>query len=135
MPVIKSAIKRNKQAAVRNLRNQAVKTAIRKDVRQVTDAMAAGEAKQVVELFRAAVSEIDRGVKKGVLHPNTAARKKSRLNALIKKTLGEATKPTKVTKTAKPAATAKPKTTAAKTPAKKLAAKKPAAKATKTTKK
>ncbi len=123
MPVIKSAIKRNKQAAVRNLRNQAVKTAIRKDVRAVTDAMAAGEAKKVVELFRAAASEIDRGVKKGVLHPNTAARKKSRLNALIKKTLGEAAKPVKVTKTAKPAVAAKPKATAA--------TKKPAAKTTK----
>lgn len=133
MPVIKSAIKRNKQAAVRNKRNVVVKTAIRKDVRAVTDAIAAGDAKKTVELFRAATSEIDRAVKKGVLHANTAARKKSRLNAVIKKALGEAAKPTKVTKTAKPAAT-KP-AAAKKTTPKATAAKKPTAqKSPKTTK-
>ena len=125
MPVIKSAIKRNKQAAVRNKRNVVVKTAIRKDVRAVTDAIASGDAKKTVELFRAATSEIDRAVKKGVLHANTAARKKSRLNAVIKKALGEAAKPTKVTKTSKPVAT---KPAAAKKTAPRATAKKPAAK-------
>lgn len=121
MPIIKSAIKRNKQASVRRSRNLVIKAAVKADVRAVTDAMAAGDAKKTAEAYRAAVSEIDRAVKNGTLHKGTAARKKSRLNSLIKTTMGEKTKPTKVTKsTAKPAA--------------KTAAKKPAAKKT-TTKK
>lgn len=115
MPIIKSALKRNKQASVRRSRNLVVKAAVKADVRAVTDAMAAGDAKAVSEAYRAAVSEIDRAVKKGTFHAGTAARKKSRLNSLIKSTMGDKTKPTKVTKAAKPAA--------AKTPAKKPAAK------------
>lgn len=119
MPLIKSAIKRNKQTAVRRARNVATKQAVKADVRVVHDAMAAGDAKKVAEAFRAAASEIDRAVKKGTLHPNTAARKKSRLNHLIKKTMGADTKPTKVTKTKAPAQKA-----AAKPAAKKSATKK-----------
>jgi len=114
MPIIKSAIKRNTQAQARRTRNLAVKSAVKSDVRAVNDALAAGDKKKITETFRAAVSEIDRAVKKGTLHANTAARKKSRLNAVIKKSLGE-------TKVATPA---KPKASAAKKPA----AKKPAAK-------
>jgi small subunit ribosomal protein S20 len=119
MPIIKSAIKRNKQAQVRRSRNLLVKAAVKADVRAVGDAMATGDGKKAAEAFRAAVSEVDRAVKKGTLHANTAARKKSRLNAKMKATLGTASKPTKVTKTAAPK-------TAAKAPAKKPASKKTA---------
>lgn len=106
MPLIKSAIKRNKQAQVRRSRNLVVKSAIRTEVKAVQAALGAEDAKLTAESFRKATSEIDRAVKKGTLHPNTAARRKSRLNALIKRTLAEkAQAPTAPKKTAtKPAA-------------------------------
>ena len=119
MPIIKSAIKRVRQTAKRRSHNLQVKRAIHADVRAVMDAIEAKDAKAATEAYRAAVSEIDRAVKKGTLHTGTAARQKSRLNAKVKAAFGDATKPAKVAKT-KPAA---------KAPAKKAApAKKPAAK-------
>lgn len=40
-------------------------------------ALATGE--DAVETVRAAISELDRAARKGVIHPNNAARRKSRL--------------------------------------------------------
>jgi len=124
MPIIKSAIKRVRQTAKRRSHNLQVKRAIHADVRVVMDAIEAKDAKAATEAYRAAVSEIDRAVKKGTLHTGTAARQKSRLNAKVKAAFGDATKPAKVAK-AKPAAKAPAKKA---TLAKKPAAKKPTAK-------
>ncbi len=118
MPIIKSAIKRNRQQAKRRSHNLKVKSAVKADIKTLFTAVEAGDSKAVTDAFKAAQSELDRAVKKGTLHKNTAARKKSRLSALI-------------IKTAKPAERSEK-------PAKAPAAKKPAAKkapAKKTTKK
>lgn len=124
MPIIKSAIKRARQTAKRRSHNLKVRTAVKQDVRVALDAAATGDAKSTETALRAAQSEIDRAVKKGTLHKNTAARRKSRLVAVINKTLA----PTETDKAAKPKAAGK---TAVKKPvAKKPAAKKPTAKPT-----
>lgn len=52
-----------------------VKTAIKK----FEIALAGGEMEKAKEQLRQAIRTIDKAVTKGVLHPNTAARKKSRL--------------------------------------------------------
>jgi small subunit ribosomal protein S20 len=125
MPIIKSAIKRNRQAAKRRSHNLKVRALVKQDVKDVVTAVEAGDASGVAKAFQAAQSEIDRAVKKGTLHRNTAARRKSRLSAFITRSLGETPV---VTKTKVKPATAK------KAAAKKPVAKKPAAKKT-TTKK
>ncbi|HUC20622.1 MAG TPA: 30S ribosomal protein S20, partial [Candidatus Polarisedimenticolaceae bacterium] len=79
MPIIKSAIKRVKQSAKRRSHNLQVKRAIHQDVRAFTDALSSGDTKATTETLRAAISEIDRAVKKGTIHRNTASRRKSRL--------------------------------------------------------
>ena len=107
MPIIKSAIKRNRQAAKRRSLNLKVRASVKADVRALTDVVAAGEAKVIAEAFQAAQSEIDRAVKKGTLHKNTASRKKSRLSAMITKAAKpaeKAEKPKAATTAAKPAA-------------------------------
>ena len=114
MPIIKSAIKRVRQTAKRRSQNLRVKAAVRQDVRTVMDALAAGDAKTAETALRAAQSEIDRAVKKGTLHKNTAARRKSRLVAASIKALSPVEK-----------TEAKPK---AKSISAKSATKKPAAK-------
>lgn len=48
-------------------------------MRAFTDALATGDTKTTAETLKAAISEIDRAVKKGTLHRNTAGRRKSRL--------------------------------------------------------
>lgn len=119
MPIIKSAIKRNKQAQLRRQRNLVVKQAVKTDVRAVQAALSTGDKKKVDSALRAAFSEIDRAVKKGTLHANTAARKKSRLNATAK--LAMAAKPAKTEAKTEAKAT---KPAAKKTPAKKPTTKK-----------
>ncbi len=132
MPIIKSAIKRAKQAVVRRSRNLQVKRAIKQDVTALHTALAAGDAKVIDTSLSATYSEIDRAVRKHTLHKNTAARRKSALAHAVAKSLGaEATpveaKTTKGAGKGKKATTAK--TTAKKAPAVKAAvAKKPAAK-------
>lgn len=123
MPIIKSAIKRVRQSAKRRSRNLQIKRAVHQDVRSLNDAVASGDAAQTTEALRQAISEIDRAVKKGVLHQNTASRRKSKLT----KHANAVAKPVKAKGAAKPKTKA-----AAKPAAKKPAAKKaPAKKATK----
>jgi small subunit ribosomal protein S20 len=90
MPIIKSAIKRVRQSAKRRSRNLQVKRAIHQDVRVFSDALTANDTKAVPETLRAAISEIDRAVKKGTLHRNTAARRKSSLQKRANAVLGSA---------------------------------------------
>ena len=123
MPNIKSAIKRVKQSQVRRSRNLKVLSAIKKDVKAVNLAAEARDQKAADIALRAAISEIDRAVKKGTLHKNTAARKKSRLVAATKKTLAAPPKAEKVFKAKAKVEAAAKKPVAKKAPAKKAPAK------------
>ncbi len=123
MPIIKSAIKRAKQATVRRERNVATK----KDVKSAVKTF---HAKPTAKTLAAAQSEIDTAVKKNVLNKNTAARRKSAL-AKVAKEAGVKLDAAKKAPAAKTAATKAPaKKPATKTAAKPASAKKPAAKAT-----
>ena len=82
MANIKSQKKRNRQNITRRQRNKAVTSDLRTSIRKVREAAAAGEPTD--ELFKAAQKRIDTAAAKGVIHPNTAARKKSRLAASIR---------------------------------------------------
>lgn len=79
MANIKSAIKRARLAEIRTLRNQAVKTSVKTAARKVEAALSAGDNAAMEASYRQAASLIDKAVSKGVLHKNTAARKKARL--------------------------------------------------------
>ncbi|MCI7111682.1 MAG: 30S ribosomal protein S20, partial [Megasphaera elsdenii] len=52
-------------------------------IRRTTEAIAAGDAEAVKKAFDKASSVIDSAAQKGVLHKNTAARKKSRLASKV----------------------------------------------------
>lgn len=80
MPIIKSAIKRAKQSEVRRLRNLKTKTAVKKDIRAVLDNPA---GKDAAKALSQAYSDIDKAVKRGILHANTAARRKASLAKAI----------------------------------------------------
>lgn len=83
MANIKSQKKRNRQNEKRRLRNKTVTSDLKTSIKKVQAAAAAGEPTD--ELFRAAQKKIDAAAAKGVLHPKTAARKKSRLAASLSK--------------------------------------------------
>ncbi len=77
MANIKSQIKRNRQNEVRAARNKAAKSELKTRIKAVSNAAGTGE--EAADLYRAAQKRIDMAVTKGLLHPNTAARRKSRL--------------------------------------------------------
>ena len=88
MPNIKSAKKRVLVAERNNARNTAVKSKIKTAVRRVLEALK-NTPEKVQELLNNAYKTIDKSVSKGVLHKNTAARKKSRLTKFVNKTLSK----------------------------------------------
>lgn len=80
----KSAKTRIRRTARRTVINGNRVSRIRTFVRKVERAIAAGSKDDAAAALKAAEPEIMRGVTKGVLHKNTAARKVSRLNARVK---------------------------------------------------
>ncbi len=83
----KSALKRNKQNKVRNARNTHVRSTMRTLVKQVREAVAAGEKDTAQDALSKAIPYIDKTSTKGVIHKSTASRKISRLTKLVN-TLG-----------------------------------------------
>lgn len=79
MPNIKSAIKRAKTSEKRRLRNASRRSALRTAVKAVETAVANNDINAAREAFKLAAKKLDKAVTKGLLHKNTAARKKSRL--------------------------------------------------------
>jgi len=74
---IKSQIKRNRQNERARQRNKQVRSELHTRTKKVLTAAENGE--ETAEALQAAIRRIDTAASKGVLHKNTAARKKSRL--------------------------------------------------------
>ncbi len=74
----KSALKRIKTSALRTARNRRIKSTVKTAVKKVQDAAAQGP-EETRETYVKAQKTLDKAVSKGVLHKNSAARKKSRL--------------------------------------------------------
>lgn len=79
MPNIKSAIKRTKTNEKRRLRRMSQKSAMRTSVKKFLAAVEQQEKEQAGTLLREAKRKLDKGVTKGLIHKNAAARQKSRL--------------------------------------------------------
>jgi small subunit ribosomal protein S20 len=80
-----SARKRIRQTEKRTIRNRARRSRVRTFLRKVEQAIAQGDKSVAQEAFKAAQPELQRAATKGVLHPNSVARKLSRLSSRIKK--------------------------------------------------
>jgi small subunit ribosomal protein S20 len=78
------ARKRVRQAEKRRQHNASIRSAARTYIKKVVNAIAAGDRTQAEAAFKAAVPVIDRTARKGIIHPNKAARHKSRLNQHIR---------------------------------------------------
>jgi small subunit ribosomal protein S20 len=125
-----SASKRHRQSLRRRERNRARRTVARSAVRRARELIAAGAQDDAQAAVREASSILDRAGRKGIVHANNAARRKSRLmrqlNALQEARAEEAAPPKRRTRT-----TAKPRASAAKT---KAPARKPASRSARTKK-
>jgi len=78
MANIKSQIKRNRQNEKARLRNKAVRSELKTRTKRALSAAEMGDDNSTA-ITREAVKRIDKAASKGVIHKNTAARRKSRL--------------------------------------------------------
>ncbi|MDR3111538.1 MAG: 30S ribosomal protein S20 [Planctomycetaceae bacterium] len=88
MPNTPSAKKRLRQDDVISKRNRSWRSAIRNRCKKVVAAINASNLEQAEAFYKDAVRILDRAGAKKLIHKNAAARKKSRLTAMIKKLKG-----------------------------------------------
>ena len=78
-----SALRQHKQSQERRLRNHAVKSALRTQIRKVLALAEKKDGPNAKAALVAAYKLLDRAVSKGVIHKNNGARHKSRLSARV----------------------------------------------------
>lgn len=75
----RSAAKAHRQSLKKRLRNRKVQSETKSAVRRAVTSIASGDLETARADVRAAIRTLDRTASKGVVHPNNAARRKSRL--------------------------------------------------------
>jgi small subunit ribosomal protein S20 len=76
---IKSAIKRIRSSGRKQKHNRIVRGRARTADKKARAVLAEGKTSEAQAIIKQAVSELDRAAGKGVIHKNSAARRKSRL--------------------------------------------------------
>jgi len=79
LPQIKSAKKRVRSTETRRVRNKAVSSECKSSIVKAEKLIFLGELELAKEAVIVAASTLDKAAEKGVIHPNNAARRKSRL--------------------------------------------------------
>lgn len=80
MPKGKTDTKRFEKQEKRHVRNRAVRSAVKTYVSRAREAISGGAGEEtILTSVQRATQELDRAAKKGIIHPNNAARRKSRL--------------------------------------------------------
>lgn len=78
-----SALKRARQTERRTAKNRMNTSRLRSSLRDMRESLTNGDKGAAEQAYRKTVSALDKAIQKGVLHENTAARYKSRLNARL----------------------------------------------------
>ena len=86
MPNSPSAKKALRKSLTRRDQNRPQRTALRTAVKKVRKAVEAKDEAGARDAFKVAVKKLDQSADKELIHKNTAARVKSRLSALLRKT-------------------------------------------------
>ncbi len=85
MPNIKSAKKRVELTKAAAARNKAEKTQLKTNLKKFDAAYTEGNREAADAAYKIAVKAVDQAVNKGLLHKNTAARKKSSMTLKLNK--------------------------------------------------
>jgi len=75
----RSAAKAHRQSIKRRIRNRVFKSSTKTAVKRAAETIAGGDLDAARDDIRSAIRALDRAAQKGVLHPNNASRRKSRL--------------------------------------------------------
>jgi small subunit ribosomal protein S20 len=87
----KSAQKQVRAAQRRRLRNKSVRSQAKTMVKKAEEFIFSGQVKQAEGEVKAAISSLDKAAEKGIIHPNNAARRKSRLMKKLNQAKAETT--------------------------------------------
>ena len=79
MPSSRSARKQVRVSERKRLRNKSIQSLCKTNITKAERLIFSGELESAQEAAVAAISSLDRAAEKGVIHPNNAARRKSRL--------------------------------------------------------
>ena len=79
MPQTKSAQKQVRVAGRRQLRNKSIRSLCKTNITKAEKLIFSGELELAKQAVVAAISSLDKAAEKGVIHPNNASRRKSRL--------------------------------------------------------
>jgi small subunit ribosomal protein S20 len=79
MPIIDSAVKRMRQNKIRRMRNRQIRSRMRTQIKKFRSLVEQGAIDEARQTLPSVYSVIDSTARKGVIHPNTAGRYKSRL--------------------------------------------------------
>jgi len=86
----RSAEKRERQNQVRRMRNRATKSTMRTAIKKFDAAVVAGDKDAAASALALSIKLLDTTAGKGVIHQNTASRKKSRLQNRFNKLTAQA---------------------------------------------
>lgn len=84
MPNTASAAKQARASVRRRIRNRAVTSYVHSIQKSFLSLLSSGKKDDAKALYPKLVSTLDKAVKRGLLHANAAARRKSRLGARLK---------------------------------------------------
>lgn len=85
MPNIKSAKKRVRVIQRKTLYNQRIKSQLKTYIKKFEMLAEQGNAEEAKNAFTMAIKKLDQAAAKGVIHKNTASRKKSQLTLKLNK--------------------------------------------------
>ena len=79
MPIIKSAQKQVRASERKRVRNKSARSEVKTNITRAEKLIFSGELEAAQQAVVTAISALDSAANKGILHPNSTARRKSRL--------------------------------------------------------
>ena len=86
MPILHASYKDIKKSAKKALRNQSVKSELKTETKKFLDLISSKKMEEAKNQLNSLMSQLDKARSKGIIHKNTASRKKSRLMKKLKTT-------------------------------------------------
>lgn len=84
MPIKKSAKKYMRVTKRKTEKNKRIKGLFKSAIKKTRESIHAEKTEEAKEWLKKSIKALDKAAQKKVIHKNTAARKKSRLNKLVK---------------------------------------------------
>jgi len=84
MPILHAAYKSIKVTKRRTARNLSIRSLLKTETKKFIDLVSAKKLDEAKKQLNVLISELDKASSKGIIHKNTASRKKSRLSKKLK---------------------------------------------------